>query len=531
MAKKQKTAKSANANTANAAAPPAVPPGLIPPRGGAIVRMYRIGHGDCFLIAFSGEERPSYVLIDCGYKPKSPEKLTTPTDVGKIGADIIAATGGFIDVAIITHEHQDHVNGFRPANFPGLKVGKVWFAWTENPKDEIANQLRAKFNDRLLGLIDARVAFAAAGNDRIADDIDWYLEFELGEGAADYNGRQHAAAAAKDPAKSANKIAMQFLRQCATGEPEYLYPHERARPIPGAASARAFVLGPPRDVDKIDDLDPIGEESFGDDNGAPSMRADAPAAAGERTARLSPFQRRHVLPMEEALAHEDFGEFFRTYYGADKDGLAEVSDGEEVLTNAAWRRMSADDATEAGALALAMNNATNNASLVLAFELSKGGKVLLFVGDAQAGNWRSWADAAFDDGDKDRGDRHVTAKDLLARTVLYKVGHHCSHNATLKGKLDSKYPNLSWMAQGGNASEFIAMITSVEAWARQKPRPDWNHPMPQIKEALLEKAGGRVLQTDTSLDNIRPGARAAGWQSFLDRVKETPIYFELTIEA
>ena len=104
-------------------------------------------------------------------------------------------------------------------------------------------------------------------------------------------------------------------------------------------------------------------------------------------------------------------------------------DGKEIPTNAAWRRMTADDAADAGALALAMNNATNNASLVLAFELSKGGKVLLFVGDAQAGNWRSWSDDEFDDD----GNSKVTGGDLLGRTVLYKVGHHGSHNATMKG--------------------------------------------------------------------------------------------------
>ncbi|TIM05499.1 hypothetical protein [Mesorhizobium sp.] len=43
------------------------------------------------------------------------------------------------------------------------------------------------------------------------------------------------------------------------------------------------------------------------------------------------------------------------------------------------------------ALALDMNDATNNASLVLAFELGKGGNVLLFAADAQRGNWLSWA--------------------------------------------------------------------------------------------------------------------------------------------
>jgi beta-lactamase superfamily II metal-dependent hydrolase len=174
-----------------------------------------------------------------------------------------------------------------------------------------------------------------------------------------------------------------------------------------------------------------------------------------------------------------------------------------------------------------MNNATNNASIVLAFELSKGGKVLLFAGDAQAGNWRSWSDADFDD-----AGTKITTKDLLSRTVLYKVGHHGSHNATLNGTFDSERPNLAWLGQGESAQEFAAMITAVEAWAHQKPKPDWNHPLPAIKQALLEKTGGRVFQTDTSLQQIKPiGSGASTWQSFLGRVKETDLCFDLTVEG
>ena len=77
---------------------------LKPPPGGAAVRMYRIGHGDCFLIAFAGESpsKPAYVLIDCGYKPGSPGKLAQPTKAKEIGTHIIATTGGFVDVA---HRH------------------------------------------------------------------------------------------------------------------------------------------------------------------------------------------------------------------------------------------------------------------------------------------------------------------------------------------------------------------------------------------------------------------------------------------
>jgi beta-lactamase superfamily II metal-dependent hydrolase len=173
-----------------------------------------------------------------------------------------------------------------------------------------------------------------------------------------------------------------------------------------------------------------------------------------------------------------------------------------------------------------MNNATNNASLVLAFELSKGGKVLLFVGDAQAGNWRSWSEDKFDDEGTE-----VTAEDLLGRTVLYKVGHHGSHNATMKGKTGSHEASLAVMALGKHAAEFVAMITAVEAWAHQKPKPDWNHPLPAIKQALVKKAGGRVLQTDSSLPDKPVGDGAGSWQAFLDRASETPLYFELMIDA
>ena len=54
---------------------------LIPPANGATVRMYRTGHGDCFLLAFAGqtEDKPVYVLIDCGYKPGSPAYIHTPS--------------------------------------------------------------------------------------------------------------------------------------------------------------------------------------------------------------------------------------------------------------------------------------------------------------------------------------------------------------------------------------------------------------------------------------------------------------------
>jgi hypothetical protein len=523
-AKKTKAKKTTRTNKTGAEKPsapagPVIP--LKPPPGGAAIRMYRIGHGDCFLIAFAGEnpDKPAYVLIDCGYKPGSPGKLTQPTKVKDIGRNIIDATGGFVDVGVVTHEHQDHVNGLTPGNFPGLKVGKVWFAWTENPKDDVANALRKKFHDRLLGMIDTRANLVGLGKDDDAGKLDEYLELELGEESDQYNGLTHAAAKGKDPAGSANKIAMKFLRDCAPGDPDYLYPHSKAFTVPGAKSARVFALGPPRDEDKIDDLDPVGKEEFEE-----GMAAAAGGGQPGGLAKGSPFSLRHAMPLDQVFTDSEVGGFFREHYG-DAD-VQDPDDGKESPANAAWRRMTADDAADAGALALAMNNATNNASLVLAFELSKGGKVLLFIGDAQAGNWRSWSDASFDDDGTE-----VTAENLLARTVLYKVGHHGSHNATLKGKTAPGHASLEGMALGAHAAEFVAMITAVEAWAHQKPKPDWNHPLPAIKKALVEKAAGRVLQTDSPMPtNPNPvGDGVAAWQAFTNRVTETPLYFDLII--
>lgn len=171
-----------------------------------------------------------------------------------------------------------------------------------------------------------------------------------------------------------------------------------------------------------------------------------------------------------------------------------------------------------------MSDYTNNASLVLAFELGKGGKVLLFAADAQRGNWLSWGSKDWKDGpDK------LSTRDLLARTVLYKVGHHGSHNATLNGVPASAYPCLGWMGQGDHGREFTAMITAVRAWA--ETQDGWDHPLKAIKDALLKKASGRVFQTDTDVDRMTQpsGASQAEWKRFMDRVRGHRLYFDYEI--
>src|SRR5215472_11633118 len=116
---------------------------LIPKPRTVIVRMYRIGHGDCFLLAY-GRKRgsPVYVLIDCGYKPGSNGAKFINTKPADVIRSIGEATGKRLDVVVITHEHQDHVNAISSKAFAGFIIDQAWFAWTEDPEDDLANELR-----------------------------------------------------------------------------------------------------------------------------------------------------------------------------------------------------------------------------------------------------------------------------------------------------------------------------------------------------------------------------------------------------
>lgn len=112
--------------------------------------------------------------------------------------------------------------------------------------------------------------------------------------------------------------------------------------------------------------------------------------------------------------------FFQKYYwGADLDSED---------SNQSWRRIDDSWLDSSSALALQLDSATNNTCLVLAFELSDG-DVLLFAADAQVGNWMSWQDLSWAAGGK-----KVTGPICSTARSSTKVGHHGSHNATLREK-------------------------------------------------------------------------------------------------
>lgn len=531
------------------------------PKSGVKVRMYRQGHGDCFLLAFRGKKgKPVYVLIDCGYKPGSNGSCYNLREIGDVIEDIKVATGAHLDLVVITHEHQDHVNGFwkkEAPPFEDFKVGAAWFAWTEDPEDSLANELRERHRDQLLGLIGARNRLAVANGDDNTEWLDDLLTLELGLDfvAGETRASQFAAAAndrkKKNPENSVNKQGMKLIKDKATEKNvKYIKPHDGIHKIPGVEGVRVFAFGPPYDASLIADEDPKGSEAFPDNSFRLAsflfaVREPEEGEVGEKR-QLSPFARRFTVPWEDRFKDERCKEFLGRWYGcqsvADKTTGTSVTPGavpppsatvksdelRDVLPGADWRRIDTDWLHSAEQFALALNRGVNNTSLVLAFELTKSGKVLLFVGDAQRGNWISWTAGEWKDDDKKvgvkrDGDKKITARDLMARTVLYKVGHHGSHNATLSGTADDPYPNLAWMGRGKYANEFTAMITAVSDWAHHKQKPPWNHPLESIKEALLDKAENRVFQTDTEIDVTEPHWKAC------KGIKSNALYFEYEI--
>ncbi|MEO0784004.1 MAG: MBL fold metallo-hydrolase, partial [Pseudomonadota bacterium] len=479
------------------------------PASGARVRMYRQGQGDCFLIAFprqgANENNPVYLLIDCGIMNGSEIK----EDVGleEVIDHIHDATGGKIDYVAVTHEHADHVNGFNKKRDHVLMwdafepIGQLWLAWTEDGEDDFANQLRRDFGDTLVALAMAEERMRDL--EEVADErqvVSQLLSLERDD-VEDRDTLRKAGEVGLGTFAIdgiTNKRAIKFLREKAEQGARFLRPGQPAFEIGGTDGALVYVMGPPRDKELLLSLDPRGDEEF---HATGSLRLtddfsgfQAVFGSGGVSGRHSPFAPRYATSIEDVKAktEEEVAEGWKSE-DADTEArvyAARTYEGIAARRDEAWRRIDGQWLAMSERMALRMNDEVNNTSLVLAFELPQTGKVLLFTGDAQRGNWMSWSDLTWDRPDG----QTVEAKELLSRCVFYKCGHHGSHNATLNGDVDSDYANLSWLGTHAPRDEFVAMVPVHSDWARTEKR--WNHPLPAIEDALKNKARGRVFLND-----------------------------------
>jgi glyoxylase-like metal-dependent hydrolase (beta-lactamase superfamily II) len=475
------------------------------PASGVKVRMYRQGLGDCFLLAFAtaagGGERPFYMLIDCGVLLGTQDATDK---MRRVAESLRDSTGGRIDVLVATHQHWDHLSGFDQARevFDQIEFGEVWVGWTEDPADEMATRLRARRRAHLRALGGTARSLRAAGDEGRAGMIEAVLGF-FGELGVD--GQPSRIERALDYVLGRGK------------PPRYRVPGELVG-LPGP-TARVYVLGPPRDEALLLRSNPSQRASEVYEKRltlnqeaaffAAVLAAEPPQSPQEKELRnLSfPFEEVYRGDLEQAKEDPFFAEH---YYGAGKEAEAD------------WRQIEEDWLGAADILALQLDSDTNNTSLALAIELSPGGKVLLFPGDAQVGNWLSWHGLQWAKEGDSAG--FVDAADLLSRTALYKVGHHASHNATLREK------GLELMTR----PDLVAMIPVDEPMAHRPKggNPDgWDMPFAPLLERLKTKTRGRVLRADTGAPAPEDLADLADRQAFAPGKVETPLYLEITIPA
>jgi hypothetical protein len=478
----------------NASAETHAPASAHDANGGRVtVRVYRQGLGDCILVRVKRSGHEDFkLMIDCGVVLGTPDAVKTMT---RVMENLVSDTQDKVDVLAITHEHWDHLSGFTqaPDSFAKLAVGAVWVAWTEDPKDDLANQLRAELGAAKDKLKACASALRAVDDGATAEALEDIALIPLGA-AASSSGSTRAA----------------FDKVKARGNVRLCRPTDAPFEIPDA-DARIYVLGPPHDPTLIRKINPStsNPETYGlAMNGGGALPLGVVAALNKLQAldgqnedpedKAAPFHPRVTIPLDArgrpAIVNKpaDDGDDWRAIDRFFQDNYVAGAD---------WRRIDGEWLGSATDLALALQSYTNNTSLVLALELGDPGKgdVLLFAADAQVGNWESWQAWTCDSGGV-----KLTGPDLLKRTIFYKVGHHGSHNATLKQHGVDQMDGLK------------AAIIPVDEVEAKKKR--WGSmPLPDLIAALEKKVPGMLFRTDQEPVD-RP-----------ENVAIDPNYFEVTL--
>jgi len=437
--------------------------------------MYRQGLGDCFLITIPREKsQPFYIMIDCGVVLGTSNAAAR---MNEVLADIVSITAGHVHLLVVTHQHWDHLSGFLQARslFETLKIDNVWLAWTENPNDALAKKLKEEHRRLHLALAAgcARMHLDG-GTDSTLDNL---MEFLGG------------------PGQGTTEQALEVIRK-RCDQPRFCLPTDPPIQLEGT-DARLYVLGPPHDEDLIRRFNP--SQAHPETYGLAAMFLDKLAPVITAPDDNAPFDRIAGIPFTVAQQMP----FFQSYYWgeAPETQIQAVESGSPMEIDQSWRRIDGEWLSATSAFALQLDSATNNTSLVLAIELGTS-EVLLFAADAQVGNWLSWQDLSWEVNGK-----KVTGPDLLNRTVLYKVGHHGSHNGTLQDKGLELMTHLK-----------LALIPVDHEVAVKK---HWiNMPLGRLEQRLNELTKGRVLRVDKDIPAALVGQVTEG---------KSKLYYEVAI--
>ena len=244
-----------------------------------------------------------------------------------------------------------------------------------------------------------------------------------------------------------NEKAMTTLRDGFRGRARrcYLSTEEpNRRELTGLPDARVHLLGPPRTPAAIKSMDPPELERWLTMDERASGRSDSleiPFGPAYRiTDRAAFWQQYEHLTAEDELL----------------DSVPLEPDG--GLAAASW-----------------LDRVLNNTSLVFVLEVDD--IRILFAGDAQWGVWREILN-------------NLDARELLARTNLYKVSHHGSHNGSPKTLVNEVLPSsLTSVMSFKTMSRWKAipkaqLVTALSAERRLLLRPDEAVPdSPSVRRA------------------------------------------------
>ena len=232
--------------------------------------------------------------------------------------------------------------------------------------------------------------------------------------------------------------------------------------IPGLPGVRIYVLGPPELYTAVKKESGVPGESYDHNKDIDMDDLLVHAVKNQQNSA----QDEEILPFDSTYTVSEFTQLdaIKSHYEMEP-----------------WRQIDFDWLFSAGSLALRMNSLTNNLSLALAIEFIDSGKILLFPGDAEFGSWKTWHDINW----KNQG-VDVETKDLLARTVFYKVAHHLSHNGTAQSI------GLDLMTDPG--------LTAMATLDYDIISDGWKSTMPNrlIVRDLLRKTQGRLMIMNTN---------------------------------
>jgi hypothetical protein len=427
------------------------------------IRMYNNILGDCFLIRVPVGNREVKILIDCGALQGMPRASDI---IGEIADDIAHTTDSHLDVLAVTHEHWDHLSGFSQARdvFSKFKIDELSLAWTEDETDADAASIRERRRKTLDLLLKLDKHFDPATVPEEDPDVDEITPTiatqrdDVRELLA-FTGEAPLGAAAA-PKMTTGKI-LADLKKLAT-KVRYFTPGADPITLPSDVPVQAYVLGPPKDDKLLLRSSPRkGEVYFRGETDELGAYLAAAIQLDKECGTFDPDEQR-AFELAMPFDNHHFRALSKMEPPPGADGSGYFSRRE------AWRRIDRDWLGAAEQLALKLDSDTNNTSLVLAFVVGKDAdrRVLLFPGDAQVGNWESWQQYVWPPGAKRNDPAAIDIRKLLASTVFYKVGHHASHNATLRAA------GLELMT----SPELVAMIPVQEEFARKTKH--WNMPFP-----------------------------------------------------